>query len=81
MPPAVNEAKNNILRIELPYHNLKNENTDAGGNPDTNWVIFWGANFKDLPDIDNEEKLNKSYLAKLSKMYPKTVQKKVKRFL
>ena len=62
MPPAVNEAKNNILRIELPYHNLKNENTDAGGNPDTNWVIFWGANFKDLPDIDNEEFIKRTNL-------------------
>lgn len=34
-----------------------------------------------LPDLDNAEKLNKPYLAKLSVMYPKTVQKKVKRLL
>ncbi len=34
-----------------------------------------------LPDIDDSGKLNKTYLAKLSLLYPKTVQKKAKAFL
>ncbi len=34
-----------------------------------------------LPDIDDTGKVNKTYLAKLSLMYPKTVQKKVKGLL
>jgi predicted transcriptional regulator of viral defense system len=34
-----------------------------------------------LPDIDDPDKLNKTYLAKLSKMYPKTTQKKVRGLL
>lgn len=34
-----------------------------------------------LPDIDNEEKLNKPLLARLSGLYPRTVQKKVKGLL
>ena len=34
-----------------------------------------------LPDIDDQGKLNKTYLAKLSVAYPKTVQKKVKGLL
>lgn len=34
-----------------------------------------------LPDIDDASKLNKTYLAKLSAMYPKTVQKKAKGLL
>ena len=34
-----------------------------------------------LPDIDNGEKLNKPFLAKMSVLYPKTVQKKVKKLL
>lgn len=36
--------------------------------------------FNFLPDIDNEEKLNKEYLLKLSVLYPKTVQEKAKKF-
>lgn len=34
-----------------------------------------------LPDIDNAEKINREYLFKLSALYPKTVQKKIKTFL
>jgi len=34
-----------------------------------------------LPDISNKEKLNITYLKKLSEIYPYTVQKKIKRFL
>jgi len=34
-----------------------------------------------LPDIDNPEKLNKEYLVKLSRLYPKTVQNKIKGLL
>ncbi len=34
-----------------------------------------------LPDIDDADKLNKTYLAKLILMYPKTVQKKAKELL
>lgn len=34
-----------------------------------------------LPDIDHAEKVNKSYLRKLSLKYPKTVQKKIRSLL
>jgi predicted transcriptional regulator of viral defense system len=34
-----------------------------------------------LPDIDDEDKINKTYLVKLSHHYPKTVQKKIQRLL
>lgn len=34
-----------------------------------------------LPNVDNEDKLNKDYLRKLSRFYPKTVQKKIENFL
>lgn len=34
-----------------------------------------------LPDVDDRDKVNKTYLQKLSRMYPKTVQKKVKALL
>ena len=34
-----------------------------------------------LPDIDDAGKLNKTTLAKLSALYPQTVQKKVKKLL
>ncbi|MBI3013061.1 MAG: hypothetical protein HYY63_05485 [Elusimicrobia bacterium] len=34
-----------------------------------------------LPDVDNAEKINGEYLIKLSLLYPKTVQKKIKAFL
>jgi len=34
-----------------------------------------------LPDIDDPSKLNKTLLSKLSVLYPKTVQKKVKGIL
>ncbi len=34
-----------------------------------------------LPDIDRDEKINTTYLRKLSRIYPKTVQKKTRRLL
>lgn len=34
-----------------------------------------------LPNIDNEEKINPSYLKRLSSFYPKAVRKKASRFL
>ncbi len=34
-----------------------------------------------LPDIDDPSKLNKTFLEKLSALYPKTVQKKMRGLL
>lgn len=53
-PPAINKAKNNILGITPPFYLLNQlaQKSSAGAEK---WVVFWGTQFANLPQINEKE--------------------------
>ena len=49
--PLINKEKGNIFSVKIPFHLLKNPTAQKG-----NVVIFWGADFKNLPPGIPEDK-------------------------
>ncbi len=52
MGDPANLNKHNIFDVNLPYH-LLSEISD--NDEKDKWVIFWGANYKDLPNVNEKE--------------------------
>lgn len=55
LPPAINPAKRNILEARPPYYVFSTRVKKAARDAGESWVIFWGANFRDLPNTNEEE--------------------------
>ncbi|TSC74943.1 MAG: hypothetical protein G01um101444_120 [Parcubacteria group bacterium Gr01-1014_44] len=53
-PPVLNEAKKNIFSIVPPFY-LLNELAQKSSANGEKWVVFWGTQFDNLPQINEKE--------------------------
>ena len=53
-PPPINGAKKNIFKITPPFYLSQTPRLNLGVSGEK-WVVFWGTQFDDLPQINEKE--------------------------